>query len=79
MKADDAEEDPQATTNISISLKNRERLLHTVRQEIPDKRFLGNTGCGETQAQAEPAPPKFSKLISKSPAKTHSKFPPSSG
>lgn len=42
MKADDAEEDPQATTNnTSISLKNRERLLHTVRQEIPDKRFLG--------------------------------------
>lgn len=41
MKADDAEEDPQATTNTSISLKNRERPLHTVRQEIPDKRFLG--------------------------------------
>lgn len=41
MKADDAEEDPQATTNTSISLKNRERLLHTARQEIPDKRFLG--------------------------------------
>lgn len=55
MRADDAEEDPQATTNnTSISLKNGERLLHTARQEIPDKRFPGtlwlwrNPGTGWT-------------------------------
>lgn len=40
MKADDAEEDQQATTtDTTISLKKEGRLYNTVKQEIWDKDF----------------------------------------
>lgn len=51
MKADDAEEDPQATINTTTGLKKGESLCNTVKQEICIREFKGDFGYGVNQAQ----------------------------